>query len=87
MYQEEHDLLMQALKKHGIELDIDQEQKRRFKTLKSIEIQNFLNGGRVKRFYYNDGSIRMGCWLLEYDVQNGYNFDVTSLKGKMNPIE
>ena len=85
MYQEEHDFLMQALKKHGIELDIDQEQKRRFKTL-SIEIQNLPHGGRVKRFYYNDGSID-GLLLLEYDVQNGYNFDVTSLKGKMNPIE
>ena len=64
MYQEEHDLLMQALKKHGIYLDIDQEQKRRFKTL-SIEIQN-LPHGRVKRFYYNDGSID-GLLLLEYE--------------------
>ena len=117
MYQEEHDLLMQALKKHGIELDIDQEQRRRFKTLK-VEIQNLPLRGRVKRFYYNDGSLG-GLQVLEYDVQNGYTielssligklskegademreqigdlrkewdreFDVTSLKGKMNPIE
>ncbi len=85
MYQEEHDFLMQALKKHGIELDIDQEQKRRFKTL-SIEIQNLPHGGRVKRFYYNDGSID-GLLVLEYDVQRGYKFDVTTLKGKMSPMK
>ena len=82
MYQEENDLLMQALKKHGIEFDIEQEQKRRFKTL-SVEIQNLPHGGRVKRFYYNDGSID-GLLLLEYDVQNGYNFKLSSLIGKLS---
>ena len=82
MYQEEHDLLMQALKKHGIELDIDQEQRRRLKTLK-VEIQNLPHGGRVKRFYYNDGSID-GLLLLEYDVQNGYKFKLSSLIGKLS---
>lgn len=82
MYQEEHDLLVQALKKHGIEFDINQEKRRRFKTLK-VEIQNLPHGGRVKRFYYNDGSID-GLLLLEYDVQNGYKFKLSSLIGKLS---
>lgn len=82
MYQEENDLLMQAIKEHGLKIDIDQEKNRRFKTL-SIEIQNLPHGGRVKRFYYNDGSID-GLLLLEYDVQNGYNFKLSSLIGKLS---
>ncbi len=85
MYQEEHNLLMKALKEHGIELNIEQEQKRRFKTLE-IEIQDLSHGRRVKRVYYNDGSID-GLLVLEYDVQRGYKFDVTTLKGKMSPMK
>ena len=81
IYQKENELLMQALKEHGLEIDIEQEQRRRFKTL-SVEIQN-LPHGRVKRVYYNDGSID-GLLLLEYDVQNGYNFNLSSLIGKLS---
>jgi hypothetical protein len=81
MYQKENELLIQALKEHGLEIDIEQEQRRRFKTL-SVEIQN-LPHRRVKRFYYNDGSID-GLLLLEYDVQNGYNFKLSSLIGKLS---
>ena len=84
MLQEENELLMQSLKMHGLEIDIEQEQKRRFKTL-LVEVQNLPHGRRVKRFYYNDGSIN-GLLLLEYEVNPGYKFDVTSLKGKMHPM-
>lgn len=82
MYQEEHDHLMQALKEHGIELNIEQEQKRRFKSLE-VEVQNLAHGGRVKRFYNNDGSID-GLLVLEYDVQNGCKFKLSSLIGKLS---
>lgn len=82
MYQEEHDHLVQALKKHGIEFDINQEKRRKFKTLQ-VEIQNSPLRGRVKRFYYNDGSLD-GLQVLEYDVQNGYTIELSSLIGKLS---
>ena len=84
MYQKENELLIQALKKHGLEIDIEQEKNRRFKTL-SVEIQNLPHGGKARRVYYNDGSID-GLLLLEYNIQRSYKFDVTSLKGKMHPM-
>ena len=84
MHQEENELLMQALKEHGLEINIEQEKNRRFKTL-SVEVQNLPHGGKVKRVYYNDGSID-GLLLLEYNIQRSYKFDVTSLKGKMHPM-
>lgn len=82
LYEEEDKLLTQRIEEYGIEIDIEQEQKRRFKSL-LVEFQNLPHGRQVKRYYYNDGSID-GLLLLECYIPPEDSTKLSSLIGKLS---